>query len=211
MLLREVNTRQPFRLRRGLVMDAWLQVAEALSSQEGFSRVGFDDKRAHNRFSLLIENHRSHNLASLRASGVEEDYDEKTQLLDELLASIDDAKGEERERLAESQRETERAEEMGRLIREEAMESLGKRKSPSDQESTGGGGQIMKIMSIIQEDNKAELEFRKFQYERELEERRKEREIEMLERQKDRAMHAEQMKMQHESLLAVVRELSKRG
>ncbi|CAK4332437.1 unnamed protein product [Aphanomyces euteiches] len=195
MLLREVNARQPFRLRRGLVMDAWLQVAEALSSQEG----------------LLIENHRSHNLASLRDSGVEEDYDEKTQLLDELLASIDDAKGEERERLAESQRETERAEEMGRLIREEAMESLGKRKSPSDQESTGGGGKIMKIMSIIQEDNKAELEFRKFQYERELEERRKEREIEMLERQKDRAMHAEQMKMQHESLLAVVRELSKRS
>ncbi|CAK4119646.1 unnamed protein product, partial [Aphanomyces euteiches] len=35
MLLREVNARQPFRLRRGLVMDAWLQVAEALSSQEG--------------------------------------------------------------------------------------------------------------------------------------------------------------------------------
>ncbi|KAH9138146.1 hypothetical protein AeRB84_017489 [Aphanomyces euteiches] len=129
MLLREVNARQPFRLRRGLVMDAWLQVAEALSSQEGFSRVGFDGQ---NRFSLLIENHRSHNLTSLRASGVEEDYDEKTQLLDELLASIDDAKGEERRRFAECQRETKRAEEMGRLIREEAMESLGKRKSPSD-------------------------------------------------------------------------------
>ncbi|RHY24983.1 hypothetical protein DYB32_008582 [Aphanomyces invadans] len=87
------------------------------------------------------------------------------QLLHELPASYDDAKNEERDRLDEAQREAERIEALGKNVREEELQSLGKRKASDDPETSGGGGggsKLLKIVSMMKEDNKAELEFRKF-------------------------------------------------
>ncbi|ETW08687.1 hypothetical protein H310_01215 [Aphanomyces invadans] len=89
------------------------------------------------------------------------------QLLDELLASYDDAKNEERDRPDEAQREAERIEALGKNVCDEALQSLGKRKASDNQDTSGGGGggsKLLKIVSMMKEDDKAELEFRKFQY-----------------------------------------------
>ncbi|ETV70313.1 hypothetical protein H257_14013 [Aphanomyces astaci] len=200
MLLREVNARMPFRARRGAVMDAWAEVAAALLSHEDFDRSVFDAKRAHNRFTLLLEGHRGDNRESMRASGVDEEYSEKMQLLDELLSTYDDNKAEKRGRLEEAQREADRIESLGKTVREEALQSLGKRRLAQDGEgsSGGGGGKLFKIMSMIQDDNKAKLEIRKLQYEKDLEER-----------QKDRDVLIEQSRMQHEAMMNILAALNK--
>ncbi|RHY12245.1 hypothetical protein DYB36_008790 [Aphanomyces astaci] len=92
LILREVNARLPFKAKRGLVMVGWAAVAEAVASQEEFSRPGFDAKRAQNRFILLLDGHRNRDDESMRASGVAEDCSEKSQLLDELSSVYDDWK-----------------------------------------------------------------------------------------------------------------------
>ncbi|ETW06366.1 hypothetical protein H310_02644 [Aphanomyces invadans] len=122
------------------------------------------------------------------------------QLLHELLASYDDAKNEERDRLDEAKREAERIEALGKNVREEALQSLGKRKASDDPETSGGGGggsKFLKIVSMMNEDNKAELEFRKFQYIKDLEER-----------QKDRDLFLEQSRMQYQTMMNLLAALS---
>ncbi|ETV65065.1 hypothetical protein H257_18152 [Aphanomyces astaci] len=175
LILREVNARLPFMAKRGLVMVGWAAVAEAVASQEEFSRPGFDAKRAQNRFTLLLEGHRVRDDESMRASGVAEDYNEKSQLLDELSSVYDDWKKRDKLRLEDVMREAERVETMGATIREEAMQSLGKRKKIDQVDGDAGGGNnggtLAKMMKMMHDDNNAELEFRKYQYEKDQEER----------------------------------------
>ncbi|KAG9413176.1 hypothetical protein AC1031_016199 [Aphanomyces cochlioides] len=208
IILREVNAKLPFMSKRGTVMQAWNAVAEAVSLDESFNRPGFDGKRAQNRFTLLMEAHKTHNTASAQASGVDEEYDEKTMLLDELTAAYDDWKSEDKARLDEAQRQAEHIESLGATVREEAMKSLGKRKASSQEvdpgNSTSGGGNIIKMMKILHDDSAADLEFRKYQYEKDLEEREKIRTMEFEERKRERELFIEQMRMQHEVLVKLL-------
>ncbi|RHY22110.1 hypothetical protein DYB32_009611 [Aphanomyces invadans] len=64
-----------------------------------------------------MDSHQSSNEASSRASGIEEEYDEKTQLLDELHSEFEDWKTQDKVRLDEAAREAERIENMGLAIR----------------------------------------------------------------------------------------------
>ncbi|KAF0705811.1 hypothetical protein AaE_014368 [Aphanomyces astaci] len=203
LILREVNARLPFMAKRGLVMVGWAAVAEAVASQEEFSRPGFDAKRAQNRFTLLLEGHRVREDESMRASGVAEDYSEKSQLLDELSSVYDDWKKRDKLRLEDVMREAERVETMGATIREEAMQSLGKRKKIDQVDGdTGGGnngGTLAKMMKMMHDDNNADLEFRKYQYEKDQEEREAVRSREYEERRIERELQAEQLRCDRES------------
>ncbi|KAG9410428.1 hypothetical protein AC1031_018468 [Aphanomyces cochlioides] len=146
-LLRKVNAKLPFQAGRGRVMESWTTVAEALNSQEDFVRPGFDAKRAMNRFTILLDTHRNAVKMSARASGVAEEYGEKEELLDELLNVYDEAKEQEQIRNEKSKREADRVEMLGHIVREEALQSLGKRKAPQESDTIGSsnGNKFVKI------------------------------------------------------------------
>ncbi|RQM14236.1 hypothetical protein B5M09_007890 [Aphanomyces astaci] len=203
LILREVNTRLPFMAKRGLVMVGWAAVAEAVASQEEFSRPGFDAKRTQSRFTLLLEGHRVRDDESMRASGVAEDYSEKSQLLDELSSVYDDWKKRDKLRLEDVTHEAERVETIGATIREEAMQSLGKRKKIDQVDGDAGGGNnggtLAKMMKMMHDDNNADLEFRKYQYEKDQEEREAVRSREYEERRIERELQAEQLRCDRES------------
>ncbi|KAG9399801.1 hypothetical protein AC1031_011223 [Aphanomyces cochlioides] len=144
-----------------------------------------------------MEAHKAHNTASAQVSGVDEEYDEKTMLLDELTAAYDDWKSEDKARLVEAQKQAEQIESMGATVREEAMKSLCKRKA-SSQEVDPVAAYVIKMMKVLHDDSAADLEFCKYQYEKDLEEREKIRTMEFEERKRERELFIEQMRMQYE-------------
>ncbi|RHY82270.1 hypothetical protein DYB26_015949 [Aphanomyces astaci] len=210
MLLRQVNAERPFEAKKGEVMKVWGLVAKALADHEDFARPQFDAKKAQNRFSAVMDNHVHYNRESARASGVAETYDERIALLDELLAAFVDAKEQEKKRLVNDANKVDQSEREGEYIRNEAMNSLGKRKhqecDDDGEKAPGSGSRFTKITTAMQEESKAErglrqseLEFRKFQLE-----------VEREERQKDRELAAEQARLHHETILAMLGALTKR-
>ncbi|KAF0709185.1 hypothetical protein AaE_012947 [Aphanomyces astaci] len=210
MLLRQVNAERPFEAKKGEVMKVWGLVAKALADHEDFARPQFDAKKAQNRFSAVMDNHVHYNRESARASGVAETYDERIALLDELLAAFVDAKEQEKKRLVNDANKVDQSEREGEYIRNEAMNSLGKRKhqecDDDGEKASGSGSRFTKITTAMQEESKAErglrqseLEFRKFQLE-----------VEREERQKDRELAAEQARLHHETILAMLGALTKR-
>ncbi|RHY21299.1 hypothetical protein DYB32_009852 [Aphanomyces invadans] len=97
-----------------------------------FGRPDFDTKKANNRFNALIEAHRKSNQESSRASGISEEVIKKVMLLNELLSTLDDAKEEEVQRIASMKKFQEHNENLSSIVREEAMQSLGKGKVDPD-------------------------------------------------------------------------------
>ncbi len=83
------------------------------------------------------------------------------------------------------------------------MQSLGKRKKSGQddgEQGSGGGSAINKMMKMMHEDSKADLEFRMHVYERDLKEREVIREREYEERRCERELSADQLRFQHEQL-----------
>ncbi|ETV71278.1 hypothetical protein H257_13416 [Aphanomyces astaci] len=209
MLLRQVSLELPFLARRGLIMDKWTAVARALVASDEFTRTDLDAKKANNRFNALIDSHRKHNKYSERASGVSEEVSEKVLLLDDLLAVFDDAKDEEAKRVVSTQKANQHIENLGSIVRDEAMMSLGKRKQACDVEGAVGGGsnKVVKMMAILNEQAKSDLEFKKEKYNSEIEERRQDRELLLGHiRQQNEAMQKQQelMQQQQETLLKLM-------
>ncbi|ETV89759.1 hypothetical protein H310_15412, partial [Aphanomyces invadans] len=130
-----------------------------------------------------------------RASGVSEDESEKTRLLDDLVAAYDDAKEEEAQKAALQKKSLEDSEQVGHIIREEAMLSLGKRKKARDDEGSGRGGnsKVVRMMAMMHEQVKADMEFQRIKHANEMEER-----------QKDRELFAQQIRHQQESMTALI-------
>jgi hypothetical protein len=100
----------------------------------GFDRVGLDGKACLARFTKLIEAHKNFNSDSHRASGIDEEYNEKLQLLDELLAIQKDwcdskklIKEEEREKKDDDKKKAE-------VIRDQAMSRLKHKIDDEDEE-----------------------------------------------------------------------------
>ncbi|CAK4363037.1 unnamed protein product [Aphanomyces euteiches] len=138
-----------------------------------FDRPGFD---------VLLKHHRAFDRESMLASGIDQNDDEKLQLLDELLSAVDDSIMQDKERVETAISDSQRDESEGERIRNEALSSLGKRKKIEEENdgNSTGGGRLIKLTTSMQEDNKADLElrksdleFRKYQFETELAEREK--------------------------------------
>ncbi len=88
MLLQQVVADLPFAVRLGK-SKAWQLLADTLMSCQEFDR-NVDGKRAQQRFTTLVEEHRAYNANSAIQSGVDEEHSEKHILLDDILAQIDD-------------------------------------------------------------------------------------------------------------------------
>ena len=89
LLLRKVNDVKPWEASYGKVMTGWDTIAKDLANTIG---VGLkkDGPACKKRFELLLELFRKNDLDALRKSGVDEDYQEKEQLLSDIRAHIDD-------------------------------------------------------------------------------------------------------------------------
>ncbi|RHY50210.1 hypothetical protein DYB38_009453 [Aphanomyces astaci] len=203
MLLRQVSADMPFLARRGLIMDKWAAIAETLAANEDFGRPDFDAKKANNRFIALAEAHRKSNRVSARASGISEDVGEKVALLDDILSAHDDAKEEESQRIADAKKTQEHNDNLGSVVREEAMQSLGKRKHDVDDDGAcrGGDGKILKVTTMMHEQVQSELEFQREKHENEIKERQKDRELlaQQIWNQQ------ESMRIQQESMAALIK------
>ncbi|ETV97973.1 hypothetical protein H310_09278 [Aphanomyces invadans] len=153
----------PLKLRNFTDEEDILLLRQALAGREGFGRPDFDAKKANNRFNALIEAHRKSNQESSRASGISEEVIKKVMLLNELLSTLDDAKEEEVQRIASMKNLQEHNENLSSIVREEAMQSLGKRKVDPDDDvvSRGGGGKMMKVMAMMHEQARSDLEFQR--------------------------------------------------
>ncbi|RHY28473.1 hypothetical protein DYB32_005951 [Aphanomyces invadans] len=179
LLLTQVMAEIPHLARRGTIMDVWESVARNLGALGEFDRPLFDGKKAQARFAILLRDHRDHNQHAQRASGAAEDQTERSILLDDLLAQVDDAKNDELQRSALNDEAACRAEDSATKVRDEAMKSQGKRKmrESDDDASSAGGGKMLKVLAMMNEGNKSEMELRKFMFEKDMEERRKDREV----------------------------------
>ncbi|KAG9410825.1 hypothetical protein AC1031_018849 [Aphanomyces cochlioides] len=153
LLLRQVTVDMPFLAPRGRIMEKWTSLAKNLAALAEFDRPDFDAKKASNRFNALLEAHRKYNKHSERASGISEEVNEKLDLLDDLLAAFDDAKEEEAQRNEATKKNLDHDENLGSIVHDEALKSLGKRKKEDDDETSGkqGGGKVIKMMAMMHE------------------------------------------------------------
>jgi hypothetical protein len=86
------------------------------------------ERQCRDRVTHLMKKFRADEMASLRASGTEEDYDEREQLLTELKDILDELKH-EKENKKDSERKKEKEQEsQGKELRVNAMQGLLKRK-----------------------------------------------------------------------------------
>ncbi|KAI8816534.1 uncharacterized protein EV422DRAFT_571708 [Fimicolochytrium jonesii] len=119
VLLKEVINIYPYGVPRNVRAGAWQQGAK--NANEGCREVIFDERRARDRTKHLVETMRRAEQESLRTSGKEEEYDEREQLLTDLIEMIDE--GEVLKTTDKDKRDREEAQ--GKLLRAQALEALG--------------------------------------------------------------------------------------
>ncbi|ETW04114.1 hypothetical protein H310_04474 [Aphanomyces invadans] len=173
LLLTQFSAEMPFLARRGQIMDVWDSVARNLATL--FDRPQFDGEKAQGRFLILLRDNRDNKNASRRASGAPENVTEKTILLDDLYKQVDKANQKEDRRMTQEIEEASNVEENGAIVREEAMKSQGKRRAKDEDDESSGGGKMLKVLSLMNESNKRELELRRLMLEKEMEDRTKDR------------------------------------
>src|SRR5690348_1839681 len=105
----------------------------------------FNGRRARDRVHMLIDKYRAEEMESLRASGAEEEYDERAQLLTDLVAMIDDTAILKTADVARKEKEKRQGEE----LRQAALEGLRREQSedvdPTLSESeASGSGQVLR-------------------------------------------------------------------
>ncbi|KAF4127040.1 hypothetical protein GN958_ATG23763 [Phytophthora infestans] len=174
VLLRQVSADQPFASVRGSLMDAWTSLANKVKAVQGFSKQEITGKSAQARFNAA-------------ASGVSEDYTESQQLLDEIVLAVDEHAREEAQRALELKEKLESEDNVGKLMREEAVSRLKKRKDRGEEsESEKPSPRKVTIYDLMREDNEKERQMRAEQFQQKQELQRKQKEMELQDRKEER-------------------------
>eukprot|EP00033_Pygsuia_biforma_P004010 GCRY01004392.1.p1 GENE.GCRY01004392.1~~GCRY01004392.1.p1 ORF type:complete len:239 (-),score=48.15 GCRY01004392.1:1345-2061(-) len=131
VILKEVIAINPYAAVHGKVADSWNEVA----SHSGFMVSGESVKK---RVTLLLNSRKKEEMVNLKSSGTEEEYQEREQLLDEILELEKLGK----ETTESKKKKTEEQNRQGEAIRNAALTSLGedkneppKKKRKSDKDS----------------------------------------------------------------------------
>ncbi|XP_038046912.1 uncharacterized protein LOC119732895 [Patiria miniata] len=113
---------------QGLSKEAWEVIHKNINDAIKAKHIYVTLRACRDRYRHLQDCHRRAEMSSLRASGTDEEYDERIQLLTEL-ADFD-----EERKLAQIKRKSEEAEKerQGVIIREVAMKSLSATKTRND-------------------------------------------------------------------------------
>jgi hypothetical protein len=89
-LLRQALGDRPFLQPRGGILAKWDALAATLVDDDSFPRDNLSGKTASGRFDKLVKAHREHTAEAATLSGVSEEESEKTTILDEIVALLDD-------------------------------------------------------------------------------------------------------------------------
>ncbi|KAE8883934.1 hypothetical protein PF007_g6638 [Phytophthora fragariae] len=89
-LLRQALGDRPFLQPRGGILAKWDELAATLVADASFPRDNLSGKTASSRFDKLVKAHREQSAEAATLSGVSEEESEKTVLLDEIVALLDD-------------------------------------------------------------------------------------------------------------------------
>ncbi|XP_052692861.1 trichoplein keratin filament-binding protein-like [Crassostrea angulata] len=167
-LLKEVLAKNPFKDRT-----KWSEISDTVS------RGSFvvDGRRVRERTNLMLDHHKKSNAESKKKSGVVEEYDEKTALLDDILELK-----EEEEKVKETEKEKKSADDQkGKDVRKRALENLSKdeeeNQTPKKRTSSTNVMEYLQTKVNIENENKREelklrseelrLERERFELERE--------------------------------------------
>lgn len=134
LLLRQVLADSPFLAKHGETLKSFEKVKDALK----FTEIGdiLTAKTCYDRFYLLLNTFQSEDSKNAKKSGVEEEYDEKQQLLTDISVLIKEHNKEmakEKQKLKqefakEKQKFKEDEEAIAKEIREDAMKTLKEKK-----------------------------------------------------------------------------------
>ncbi|KAG9410387.1 hypothetical protein AC1031_018423 [Aphanomyces cochlioides] len=155
MLLKQVVADAPFAAGMGKITDAWNILADKLKSYEDFGR---------------------------NADGVNEEEDEKIELLDNVFELMDEAKTVENSKSLKAKEVQVKAEKDGKFIREMALQSLGKRSNKEDPTDNMVENRQSSLAMAIDGDSIREADWR----EKELSFKRTKLEASILQQQLDR-------------------------
>ncbi|KAE9011246.1 hypothetical protein PF011_g9449, partial [Phytophthora fragariae] len=168
LLLKQAVAVKPYKEKHGKVMAQWEGVAASLASSPEFSRANLGGKTAQNRFN------RKKMMVAKRASGVEEAYTEKDQLLDDIIAEIDDfqhAKTLAKDVAAAKALTNEKAGEVVRQLAVERLKRVGPDGNDKPLDSPAKPNKFAKIAQVLAEHKEQELTFRREQWKVEREDR----------------------------------------
>ena len=87
-LLKEVQSILPFQAGHGKVQEAWNDVSQNINSFLDDNQPKTTGPSCKHHFDDLLEAYRKDNMEALRASGTDEEYDERQQLLDGLSEMV---------------------------------------------------------------------------------------------------------------------------
>jgi hypothetical protein len=133
-LLKEALAHNAHVCRRGKLTEKFEEVAVSLNDSSALPWPT-NGKHCTDRFKLLVANFRRIDRARSSASGIEEEYGEKDQLLADIVSAIDDT--EERTRLERENvlRRDDRLAKAGQEVRATAMKRKGSDRSGPDEEN----------------------------------------------------------------------------
>lgn len=122
VMLRLVNAKQPWTAKKTMV--AWEAIAAALAKIDEFGVVDKKGAAVKSRFELLKKTFKADELESLKKSGVDEEFEEREQLLTDIVSRIEAyEEGCAKEREFQKQKMT-GIEASGLVCRSLAMQSL---------------------------------------------------------------------------------------
>ncbi|KAJ3283905.1 hypothetical protein HDU76_008378 [Blyttiomyces sp. JEL0837] len=161
-LLKAVYNIKPYKAPHGSMSTKWEEIASHLRKRDNISTV--DGTACQRRFANLLEKHQQQEQQSKKDSGVEEDFDEATQLLTEISLEMEEHENEkalktDKEKKYLTQRESATssvmAAAMQTLRNEKANKSNKKRKTESpdvevvdEDEFKSEGGDSMDATSV---------------------------------------------------------------
>ena len=140
-LLKEIVAQNPFANKNNKVK--WLHIVVKMNALMSQTRtdIVFTDRGCKDRLKILVNSFKKGTLASLKASGTEEEYNERDQLLTEEVELM-----EEKENFARvAEKKEHEKEEQGVDIRRISMEKLSKKRAgDNDSDSIGISPPIQK-------------------------------------------------------------------
>lgn len=147
-LLLQVEADRPFKKKQGVtVPECWSAIADQLNQVWGLKEptakfLPVNGRMCQRRFDVLLGKFKAKEMAALRASGTEEEYWERDQLLANILSLIE---AEELQRIAEKDEKTKKEQEKlskSREICDAALLTIHRKRTTC---STGGGNSEISV------------------------------------------------------------------
>ncbi|KAG1686447.1 hypothetical protein DVH05_006570 [Phytophthora capsici] len=201
-LLRQVQAELPFKAAKGGVMASWDALANNLKTLKDFSKEDtITGKSAQARFNTLVASHRKFDKKSERASGIDQRYAEKRQLLDDLVSQCDEHDREEARRSRERKDKLAAEDNAGKVMRDAGLKRMKDRKKEDEgQAEADKSAKRYKpsVIDLIREDMQVEREEKAKRWEADNADKLKQREEEREERHAERKLRLQLAQMEHE-------------